>query len=311
MSSNIRGALLALLAFGIYATHDALIKSLGATYSPIQVLFFVTLLGFPFVALQLMMDRQPGHLWPARPWLVFLRSAMVVGGAVLGFTAFMHLPMTTIYALIFAAPLLITIMAVPVLGERVGWHRGAAVALGLVGVLVALRPGFAEITFAHFCGLGASVCIAGIGITTRLIGTGERPAVLMLVPMMMNVVLMSVLMPSVYVPPALTDLGILAIVAVMAWAAGLVLIAAYSNGEASTIAPMQYSQMIWGTLYGALFFDEWPDAMTILGAAIIIGSGIYIVWRERSGGHSQQKPVLRAPTRGNGGLWQRLAGKRR
>ena len=123
--ANARGALFALTAFAVYSTHDVVVKFLGSSYSPIQIVFFANLFGFPIVTLMLMRDRVDGNLRPRHPWWTLIRTVAAVTSTLCVFYAFSVLPLAQTYALIFAAPLLITILAVPILGETVGWHRTA------------------------------------------------------------------------------------------------------------------------------------------------------------------------------------------
>ena len=131
----------------------------------------------------------------------------------------------------------------------------------------------------------------------RKIGQDERSVVLLLYPMMANFLIMACAMPFVYTPMPVEHLGAVGLMAVLASLGGLLLISAYRAGEAVIVAPMQYSQLLWAVLYGALFFDEYPDTVTLLGAALIIGSGLYIVLREGRAGTSENTPVLRTRAR--------------
>ena len=197
----------------------------------------------------------------------------------------------------FATPLLITILSIPILGETVRFRRWAAVIVGLVGVVIVMRPGQTELGLGHLAALSCALFGALASVIVRKIGRDERSIVLMLYPMMANFIMMIVILPFVYVPVELDDLGGFALMSVLAFIASMLLIAAYKMGEAAVIAPMQYSQIIWAILFGILFFDEWPDNVTYVGVAIIIASGIYIVLRESRGTASLNKPVLRTRSR--------------
>lgn len=295
--SNLRGALLSLVAFGLFATHDVIVKTLGATYATFQIIFFSVLLSFPLVVLMLMRDTTRGTLIPVHPWLTAIRTAAVIATGSSAFYAFSVLPLAQVYAIVFAAPLLITVLSIPVLGERVGPHRWAAVFVGLVGVLVVLRPGVTPLEPGHLAALTAAVCSAIASVLVRRIGKDERSAVLMLYPMMANFVLMAAAMPFVYQPMPIEHLGLIGLMASLAFAAGLLLISAYKSADAAIVAPMQYSQIILAAIYGSLFFSESIDRPTLIGAAIIIVSGAYIVLRETVGGRSEQTPVLRSRLR--------------
>ena len=306
MSPNARGALFALLAFGIFSTHDVAIKVLGGVYSPIQIVFFSVLLSFPLATVMLMRDSTAGTLIPKHPWWLALRTAAAVTTGVSAFYAFSVLPLAEVYAIIFASPLIITILAIPVLGEKVRLRRWMAVIVGLVGVLIVLRPGATELNLGHAAALAAAFGGAVAAIVVRKIGSEERPVVMLLYPMVVNFVLMAVLLPLVYVPMPIEHLGLLGLVAAFAWAANRFIITAYQSGEAAVIAPMQYSQIIWASLYGTLFFDERMSLNTMIGTGVIIASGLYIVLRESSGG-SANTPVLRTRSRGETGTTPRMS----
>ena len=298
--STMRGALFALAAFGIFATHDVFIKLLGATYSPFQIIFFTTLMAFPLTTFMLMQDETRDNLRPHHPWWTAMRTVCAVVATVCAFFAFSVLPLAQTYAILFAMPLLITVLSVPLLGEQVGWRRGIAVLFGLAGVIVVLRPTSTELSLGHAAALGAALFGAVAGVIIRKIGREERSVVLILYPLLANFLLMAVLMPQNYVPMPLEHLGYVALISLLGFTAGLFLIAAYRASEAAIVAPMQYSQIVWATLFGSLLFGEQVDTVTFLGAAIIIGSGMYIVLRESVDGASSTTPVLRTRARGFG-----------
>ena len=315
MSPNAKGALLALLAFGIFSTHDVVVKILGGVYSPFQIVFFSVLLSFPLATVMLMRDAKPGTLVPKHPWWLALRTGAAVATGVSVFYAFTVLPLTQVYAILFATPLLITILAIPVLGEKVRLRRWMAVLIGLAGVLVVLRPGQTELSVGQLAALVAAVGGALASIVVRKIGNEERPAVMLLYPMVFNFVLMALVLPFVYVPMPIEHLGLLAVIATFAWIASRLVIAAYQSGEAAIIAPMQYSQIVWASIFGYIFFGEVIDGATAAGAAIIIASGLYIVLRESRSGNSENTPVLRTRSRSETAttprvsLFMRIAGK--
>jgi S-adenosylmethionine uptake transporter len=306
-SNNLRGALLSLAAFGIYATHDAVVKFLGADYAPFQLIFFSTLLGFPLVTFMLMRDRTDGNLRPKHPWWVGVRTAAAVLNVVAGFYAFSVLPLAQAYAVFFAMPLLITLLAIPILGEKVGLHRGFAVGVGLIGVLIVLRPGQAALGLGQLSAMGAALTGAFVSIIVRKIGPDERSAVLMLYPMAANFLVMACFLPFVYRPLPVEHLGLLALMSCLGFAGGLFIIAAYRAAPAVIVAPMQYSQILWATLYGHLFFHERLDTFTLIGTAVIIGSGIYIVLREGTPSVSENQPVLESRTRAETGIFPRIS----
>lgn len=294
---NISGAFYALFAFAVFATHDAVIKYLGVSYSPFQMIFFSTLFSFPLVTFMLIRDKTSGHLRPVHPWWTALRTFCTTINVMCAFYAFTVLPLAQVYAILFATPLLITVLSIPVLGERVGPHRWGAVVVGLIGVFVVLRPGSTDLTLGHAAALTCA-CLGGLAsIIVRKVGREERTVVLMLYPMVANFIIMGTLMVFTYKPLPINDLGGIGALSVLGFTGGVFLIIAYKASEAAIVAPMQYSQIIWATLFGTLFFGESIDLGTVIGAGIIIMSGLYIVFRESQGGTSQNTPVLRTRSR--------------
>lgn len=291
-SGNLRGALLALLAMGLYATHDVVIKVLAETYPSLQILFFSSLLSFPLVAVILLQDSTHGTLRPAHPGWVALRSACTVMAGVCGFYAFSNLPLAQVYAILFATPLLVTILSIPILGEHVGIHRWIAVIVGLAGVLVVLQPGGEPLALGHAAAMLGAISSATGSVIVRRLGRSERPVVLMMWPMLGNFVLTGAALTLDYQPMQLPDLALAGLIACLGLIAGFLVIAAYRTGEAAVVAPMQYSQILWATAYGWFLFGEGLDRPTAIGATIIILSGVYIVWREGSGGNSRNRPVI-------------------
>lgn len=293
LSQNLKGALLGLLGYAVYATNDVVVKVLGQTYSPIQTLFFIVLFGFPVALVMLIGDPTEASLRPRRPFWVALRTIGYLLNALCGFYAFAVLPLAQVYSLLFTGPLMVTLLAVPILGERLGLQRLGAVLVGFAGVLVVLRPGGgAAPEIGHLAAFGAAFGSALAAVAGRKVGEVERSAVLLLYPMLAAFILSGAALPSVYQPVPLDHLALFALVAALNLAATLIVIAAFRAGEAAIVSPMNYSQILWATAFGALFFDERPDAATFWGSLIIIASGLYIVVREQAGGRSMLRPVL-------------------
>ncbi|QJF51954.1 DMT family transporter [Roseobacter ponti] len=293
LTPNLKGALLGLAGFAIYATNDVIVKVLGQTYAPIQTLFFLVLFGFPVALVMLVSDPTEASLRARRPLWVGVRVVGYLVNSLCGFYAFAVLPLAQVYSLLFTGPLMITLLAVPILGERLGIQRLGAVLVGFAGVLVVLRPGGdAGLGPGHLAAFGAAFGGALAAVAGRKVGEVERSAVLLLYPMLAAFVLTGAALPSVYIPVPLDHLALFALVAALNFAASLTVIAAFRSGEAAVVSPMNYSQILWATAFGALLFGEFPDLGTLLGSAIIISSGIYILIREQTGTRSVMRPVL-------------------
>ena len=250
---------------------------------------------FSFVPMTLIMatDRTEASFVPHKPLYLLLRTGTVIIGMICGFYAFTVLTLAEAYSLLFASPLLITALSVPFLGEKVGKRRWAAVVLGLIGVIIVLRPGLQPVSLGHIAGLTAAVANSIGAIVVRKVGREERSQTLILFPMVAVLLIMAMVMPGTYKPMPLLDLGVLALMGLLLIAGQMMVLNAYRNAPAALIAPMQYSQIIWAALFGFIFFSEIPDIWVATGSLLIISSGVFVVWRESSGSNSTRTPVTR------------------
>lgn len=312
-STSSAGAFLGLAAFAAFSVHDVLVKHLGGTYSAFQILFYSALISFPLITLVMIRDHKPGTLIPVHPWWITLRSISGSTSALCAFYAFTNLPLSQAYSFLFASPLVITVLAIPLLGEAVRMRRGLAVLVGLIGVLIVLRPGLSPLGPGHFAAIGAAFFGALNAVIVRKIGNEERGVVMIIYPMMSNLLVTAIALPFVYVPVQLADLGVLAVASALVLLAMGLTVAAYARASAGMVAPTQYSQIIWATLFGIFLFDEYPEWQTYLGTAIIVLSGVYILKRESQADVSRNAPVLNTKTRSGHGVGLRvgLLGKRR
>jgi len=280
----------AFAGFAMFSLHDALIKSLQSL--PVfQVVFFVVLTSFVPFTLFVGMSKQERSLRPNLPFLVALRCLFTTGSLFSVFYAFATLPMAEVYSLLFSAPVLITLLAIPILGERIKFVRGLAIALGLVGVLVVLRPGQSTFSLGHGAALLAAFSIACTSVVTRLIGSREHSSTLILYPMLTNFVLSGVALFFFYTPMPRDALFACCAAGLLSVLAQTCIIQAYRTAEAQFVAPMQYSQMIWAVVLGSWWFNESIDKMVIVGSSIIVLSGLMFIWRELVA--SVKQPVLR------------------
>jgi len=289
-NNALKGIGLGLAGFAIFAVHDALIKSVEGI--PVfQTAFFAVLFSFVPFTLFLAFDRTERTMRPNLPLLVGLRCLFTVTGLLCVFYAFGKLPLAEVYSLLFAAPILITLLAIPILGERIRLIRWFAIVLGMVGVLVVLRPGSTTFSLDHLAALGAAACVACNSIVTRKIGSREHSVTLIIYPMLSNVVITGIATAFVYVPLPGDVLVKLAAVGALSVVGQTLMVLAYRASEAQFVAPMQYSQMLWALLFGALIFNESIDRTVLLGSAVIVCSGLLFIWRELVASVTQ--PVLR------------------
>ncbi len=297
-SSVLKGAGAALIAFALFSTHDALVKSLTGIHA-FQIAFFAILFSFlPFSAL-LAVDPIERSLRPNSPLLIGLRCIFNAGSIICAFYAFSVLPMAQVYAMLFATPILITLLSIPILGERVRFVRWVAILLGLSGVMIVLNPSASSFSTGHLAALLSAVFGACNSINTRKIGDTEHSSTLLIYPMLGNVLVSAALMYFVYTPMPGTALMTCALIGLLSVAGHRILISAFRSTEAQFIAPTQYSQIIWASIFGTLFFNEPMKATTIVGSLVIILSGVLFIWRELVA--STIMPVLKTRNVRSGG----------
>jgi S-adenosylmethionine uptake transporter len=211
---------------------------------------------------------------------VALRALLLAIDMVFVFYAFTKLPLADAYTMLFTAPMLVTALSVPLLGERVGWRRWSAVAVGFGGVLVVLRPGFAELNLGHIAALASSSFFALSLIVARRIGNSETGSTLLISLMAALLIVSGPALPAVYVSSSLSDLAMLAGLGLLMGLGHLGLIQALRLAPSNVVAPFHYSQIVWAVIFGLLLFGDRPSAWVIAGSTIIIASGLYILWRE-------------------------------
>lgn len=197
------------------------------------------------------------------------------------FTALQFMELAETVALFEVSPLLITALGAVVLGEAVGPRRWAAVVVGLVGALIIIRPGLGVFQPAALLPLGAATCFASYQIATRYLGQAEPIWTTMLYTTGVGAILASFALPFVWVTPTLTEVGLMTLFGVFGLTGHFSLVYALGQAPASALAPFNYAGFVWALLIGLAVFNELPDALTFLGAALILGAGIYVWHRER------------------------------
>jgi drug/metabolite transporter (DMT)-like permease len=277
-----RAPALMLIAVALFAIMDAGLKVLSTRYPPLQVSALRGLASLPLVAAWALATVGPRALLRVRWPLHLLRGGLSVGmmgGFIYGLA---RMPLSTAYAITFAAPLLVTALAGPVLGEKVGPRRWTAIVIGLVGVLVVLRPtGAGMLTLAGAAVLGGAVCYAISILTTRAMAHRESSQAMVLwLVTMMSVFAGALALPH-WQPMTMADLSPVLAIGMAGALAQVALTEAFRHGEASQIAPLEYSALLWGVLADLLLWRTLPDAATWVGAGIIIASGLYLLRRER------------------------------
>ena len=281
--TNLHGIAAMLLAAASFSLMDTGLKLLSAHYPPIQVAALRAIASLPLVVAYVAWRGAFRSLLRVRWGLHLLRGA--IGIATLGMFAYAlrRLPLAEAYAIFFVAPLLITMLSVPFLGERVERARWIAIVVGLCGVLVVLRPdGTGLFSLAGLAVLASALGYAVSAITVRIVHrTDSTEALVFWLTTLVALGAGAIAAPNWVAVRMDVDGWVLAGVAVTGFLGQLSITEAFRHGEASAIAPFEYSALAWALLIDWLVWHSVPDAWTLGGAAIIIASGVYLVRHER------------------------------
>lgn len=278
-----RGILLMVAAMVCIALVDAAAKHLGARLSALQVVWgYYAAFVVAFAAVPSLAGRSWRHVAATRrPGLQILRAAVLIGSLGCLFSALPYLPLADATAISFASPLFVAILSIPLLGERVGPHRWAAVLVGFAGVAIVVRPGAALFQWAALLPLIGAVFFALYQILTRTLARIDDPLTTLLYTGGGGFVLTSLAVGLVWQMPSGADLGVFAIMGVLGVVAHFLIVRAFGLAPAALIAPFNYTRIVWAVLLGFALFGDVPDALSLLGSALIVGSGLYILVRER------------------------------
>ena len=285
-SGNLRSIVFMLAAVGFFALMDAVLKALSARYPVLQIAALRGLTALPLVLLYIAWRGAWHRIWQVRWPLHLLRGVLGILMLSLFTMGVRELPLSAAYTLFFIAPLLITALSVPVLKERVPAAHWWAIAVGFVGVLIALRPsgdalqtGF--VTLGGLATLGAARCYAIAAIAGRLASrTDSSESLVLWMMVLMSLGAGALALPD-WVAIQRTDAPLLLALAITGFGGQLAITEAFRHGQASAVAPFEYSALAWGVGLDWLIWHTLPAAHTWFGAAIIIGSGLYLVRREK------------------------------
>ncbi len=281
-SDHRRSVWMMLAAVLMFALMDAGLKTLSAHYPPLQVATLRGVSSLPLVLAWVLSTTGLRSLLCIRWGLHVLRG--VLGIVMMGsfVYALKRLPLSTAYSIFFVAPLLITALSVPILGEKVGPRRWTAIAVGLLGVLTVLRPtGEGVFTPAGFAVLVAALAYAVSAIAVRVLARTDSNQSMVVWLLAMMALGAGVLAWPSWVPLRMQDAWIIAGIGVAGSLGQYTITEAFRRGEASLIAPLEYTALVWGVALDLALWGVLPDAITWLGAAIIIASGLYLLRRER------------------------------
>jgi S-adenosylmethionine uptake transporter len=279
----VKGIVLAFLAFAVFAWGDAVVKAIGHGLDPFEVTFFGYLI--PLIFSPVFMKSGDSVLdivrWN-RPWIMGLRVFLLAVTTPLSVIAFRSLPFAEAFALLFLMPSLVTVLSIFILKEHVRWRRGLAVCAAFIGVLIIVRPGFKELLPGHIAALAAALCAAGGVISGRMIGQTEKRFTLIGTVFLGTTAIAGVLMIPGFTWPTADQWILLIAFAATAFVAQALFIVATMYAPSDRLGATQYSQILWALVIGALFFNEWPDALALFGILIVVAAGLFIFAREQT-----------------------------
>ena len=279
------GILLLVGAMMLVPMMDGLAKHLSSTYTTEQVVWARYFFHLAFLLPLVLWRFGRQALAPKRPVAQILRGGLLLASTVLFFAAIAEMPLADTLALVFVYPFIVTALSPLLLGEPVGPRRWSAVLIGFVGALIVIRPGFGVFQWSALLGVGAGAVYAFYVIATRRLAGSSPPLVTLLYTALLGAVVMSAVLafvlPGSWTPPSPGGWALMALMGLIAATGHLLLIMAYERAPASLLSPYGYSEMVMAVLVGLVAFGDFPDGGTLLGVAVIVGSGVYIALRER------------------------------
>lgn len=281
-SGNLYSIYAMLLAVFMFALMDTVMKLLSARYPALQVAALRAMCSLPLVAAYVGWRGAFTGVFKVRWPMHLLRGALGILMLALFAFGLQQLSLAEAYAIFFIAPALITALSVLLLKERVNLARWVAIGVGLLGVLVVLRPsGTGFLTIGGLAILGSSACYAVSAITVRVLARTDRSEHTVFWLIVLIAVGAGLLAAPDWVPMPAREIPLLCALAVTGFIGQLAITEAFSRGEASSVAPFEYSALAWGVGLDWLLWRALPDGYTLLGAAIIIGSGLYLIRHEK------------------------------
>ena len=278
-----KGIACMLLAVGLFAVMDALVKWLGETYPTVQLFFFRS--AFAFIPLGIVIawrGRWSSAIKVTNGWGHVLRSLIGMGAMGIFFYCFPRMPLADMIAITFAAPIFIVALSVPLLGEKVGPRRWSAVLVGFIGVMIILQPGGGGFESIALLALFGTVFYALAAISVRWLSRTETSTSIVFTFTLSCTLVSAALLPFGWVTPSLPDLALLICIGLIGGAAQVAMTDAFRHADVSLVVPFEYSAMIWAALLGFLFWGEIPGNNLWIGCAILVCSGLYILYREAS-----------------------------
>ncbi len=293
LSVNSRGAALMSLAMAGFTCNDALVKILTSDLNTGQIMF---VRGFITTCFVYAIARYTGTLVHVRSLmhpLILLRTFFEVAGTVTFLSALQRMPLANVSAILQSLPLAVTLGAALFLRETVGWRRWSAILVGFLGVMIIIRPGPEGFTAAALFAIASTICTASRDLITRRIPQHIPSLSITVLTALANAVCGLVLIVPLggWQPVSSGQLATLAAAAVLLMVGYQSVVLAMRVGDISFVAPFRYTSLLWALALGFMLFGDVPDTPVLIGAAIVIGSGLYSFYRERRRGRPVPAPA--------------------
>jgi drug/metabolite transporter (DMT)-like permease len=279
LGDNARGILFMIGAIFLFTVMDSMAKAVSHRTDTVMALW-ARYAGQTAVVFLLVLPRLRTVLRTNYPGLQFLRSIFLLAATTCFFFGITLIGLAPATAILDLHPVLITLGAALILGERFGPRRAAGVAVSLIGALIIIRPGSAVFSPYAIFPLVAAIFFSGYALATRFVGRDEDAWTSLLYTALVGAVILSAVVPFFWVPPDPLSTALMLAMGFVGAAGQLCMIRALMSAEASLVAPFSYTGLIFALIWGMLFFGEFPDGPTYVGAALIVGAGLYVWYRE-------------------------------
>lgn len=281
LQSQLRGTLLMVGSTVFFSISDVITKVLAGSLPPVEVawLRYAT---FTLMVIPVLMINGGGSLLRShRPGLQVLRGLGMVGSSIFFTAGLPYLAVADATAIYFISPILIMSLSVLFLSETVGWRRWSAAFVGLVGVVIVIRPGTSAFEAAALLPLLGATSWAAAAVFTRKMSGGDHPLTTLVYSAFVGFAVLTLALPFAWTTPSRQEIALGLCIGILSTAGHWLVILAYRYANASAIAPYSYVQLLWATVLGYLTFGSLPDVWTALGASVIAASGLYTAYRER------------------------------
>lgn len=281
------GIALMCAAVGLFACLDTTAKFLSTEMDSLQIAWARYTSAFVLTLVVSNPLTKPDLLRSGQMKLQMVRSLLLVGSTALNFLALRWMQLDEVLSIIFTFPFIVAIASGPLLGEWLGWRRWCAIGFGFAGVLVITRPGFGAVHPAALFSLAATICYGFYAVITRIVSRTDSNQTSLFYSNMIGAVVMLPVIPFVWTTPDNWAIALMLVATgVLASLGHFCLISGHKLAPASVLSPFIYTQLVWVVILGYLVFDHVPTGWTAAGASMVVGSGLYLLYRERKLGKS-------------------------